>query len=186
MKTDSNSLQAAVHRITQIHFAYIVLYMVSLIAFDSWNLITHEGIVWRWQAASSLLIVNAVGWYLARTNLKGKTPYKLIVLALIIGDIVFACLNVTWERGMASKSVALFAVPIVIAAILHSRRAILATTTFSAAAYSLVTVKYFHLNYGEGLKVQLYGTILFYCGLFYILALMLMLVIKSPAAKNSK
>ena len=178
MKQIKNSLQTAVQKITKIHFAYVGLYMASLVAFDSWNLIAHEGVVWRWQAASTLLVVNAVCWYLARTKLSGRMPYKLVALALVVADIIFASFNVSWERGMASKSVVLFAVPIVIAAVLHSRRAILAATTFSAAAYSFVMVRYFHLHYGEGFKVELYGTIALYCGLFYILAMLLMAIIK--------
>lgn len=159
--------------------------MATLVAFDSWNLIAHEAVVWRWQAVSSVLIVNAICWYVARSDLKGQTPYKLIVLALVLADIAFASVNVYWQRGMASKAVALFAVPILISAILHSRRAILATATLASAAYSYTAVRYFHLHYGEGFKVELYGEIALYCGVFYILALLLLEIIK-PRLESKK
>ena len=185
MKPHIIGLQSAVHKITRIHFAFIFLYMVTLVAFDSWNLIAHEAVVWRWQAASSLLIVNAICWYVARTTFQGKTPYKLAVMLIVVADILFISLNVYWQRGMAGKAVALFAVPILISAILHSRRAILATATLASAAYSYAAVRYFHLNYGEGYKVELYGEIALYCGMFYIFALLLMEIIKPHASAPS-
>lgn len=167
------NLQAGVQKTTRIHFAYVALYMASTMAFDTWNLITHEGIVLRWEAAALLLVLNAVCWYVARTAFATKLPYKLVIMALVIADIMFAAQNVTWERGMASKAVVLFIVPLVLSAVLQSRRAILATATFCFAAYSFVLVRYFHLHYGEGFKVELYGTILLYSGVFFIAALLL-------------
>lgn len=180
MKNQVNSLQAGVQKITRIHFAYVGLYIASIVAFDSWNLITHEGIVWRWQAAAALLVLNAVCWYVARTSFTKRTPYKLVVFALVVADILFAAQNVYWERGMASKAVALFIVPLVASAVLQSRRAILATAMFCFAAYSGVAVRYFHMHYGEGFKVELYGTILIYGGLFFIAALLLLAVRPAP------
>jgi hypothetical protein len=183
MKKLTNSLQASVLKVTRVHFLYVGVYIASIVAFDTWNLITHEGIVWRWEAAALLLIINAVCWYVARSAFAGRLPYKLVVLALVVADIMFAAQNVYWERGMASKAVALFVVPIVLSAVLQSRRAILATATFCFAAYSFVLVRYFHLHYGEGFKVELYGTILLYCGVFFITALLL-LAIRPPAPRK--
>lgn len=178
---NTNTLQKAVLKLTQVHFAFVLLYMLSIVTFDTWNLIPHEGIVWRWQAAAMLLVLTAVTWYLARSNFKNFHIYKFVAFALIIADAVFAAYNVYWTRGMSSPYTALFAVPLVVAAVLHSRRAIWAGALVSVAAYSTVVVKYFHLHYGEGLKVELYGTLLMFCGLFLVLAWLLTIVIQPQA-----
>jgi hypothetical protein len=174
------NVQENVQRATRTQFAYVALYMAATMAFDTWNLITHEGIVLRWQAAAMLMTLSAVCWYIARTTFATKLPYKLVIMALVVADILFAAQNVYWERGMASKAVVLFLVPLVMSAVLQSRRAILATATLCFAAYSFVLVRYFHLHYGEGFKVELYGTILLYSGVFFISALLLLAARPAP------
>ncbi len=176
--TKSDWLRPAAIRASRIHFAYVGFYMASIVAFDTWNLITHEGIVLRWKAAVLMLLITTVVWYLVHSH--GKMPYyyKVLTMALIAADIIFASYNVYWQRGMASKSVALFAVPIITAAILRSRRAVIATATLSLAAYSLAAVRYFHLHYGEGFKVELYGEVGFYAAIFFVLAWLLLVIIK--------
>lgn len=154
--------------------------------FDSWNLITHEAVVWRWQAASALLVLNAVCWYLARTNFANYQAYKLTASALIIADAIFASYNIYWQRGMASPSVVLFAVPIVMAAVLHSRRAIWAAASICVAVYTYTAVKYFHVHYGEGIRVELYGYLALFAGVFYILALLLTIIIKPQIVPSRK
>jgi hypothetical protein len=170
---------------TKVHFGYVLLYMLSIVTFDTWNLIPHEGIVWRWQAATVLLAVNAICWYLARTKLGFRDAYKLVGIALIVADVIFAAYNVYWDRGIASPMVALFAVPVVLAAVLHSRRAILGAAVLAIGGYSLSCVKYFHLHYGEALKVQLYGTVLLFCGVSLVLAFLLMIIIKPQATDRN-
>ena len=95
-----------------------------------------------------------------------------------LADIAFATYNVYWQQGLSSKSVLLFTVPIVTAAVLRSRSILLATTTLCAAAYSTVSVRYFFDNYGLGYRVELWGTIGLYTAVFFILALLLMVIIK--------
>jgi hypothetical protein len=182
---NTNSLQKAVLKLTRVHFAYVLLYMLSIVTFDTWNLIPHDGIVWRWQAAALLLVLNAIAWYLARSTFKNYHVYKFVAFAVIIADAIFAAYNIYWTRGMSSPYTALFAMPLVVAAILHSRRAIWASAFVSVAAYSTAVVKYFHLHYGEGLKVELYGTLLVFCGLFFILAWLLTIIIQPfPSPKK--
>lgn len=177
-KIIDNWARSAAIRVTRIHFAYVGSYIAAIIAFDTWNLISHEGIVWRWKAAAILLVLTTVLWFLAHSKSKAAEYYKVLTLLLIAADIVFAGYNVYWQRGMASKSVALFAVPIITAAVLRSRRLLLATVTLSLAAYSFAAVRYFHLHYGEGFKVELYGEVGFYSALFFVLAWLLLVIIK--------
>jgi len=173
-----NWLQSTAVRVTRVHFLYIAAYMASIVIFDSWNLYTHPEIGNRWTAAAILLVVNTIIWYTARIRFNSDTVYILLVLALVVADIIFAGTNVFWERGIASKAVALFAIPIITAAALRSRSALLATTTLCAAAYSTAVIRYFNLHYGESFRVELYGYVFFYCAVFFVFSWLLLVIIR--------
>ncbi len=182
-KTLNHWLQTAAVRVTRVHFVYIAAYIAATIVFDSWNLYTYDAVRQLWTAAGILLVINTVLWFLARQNYANKSLYVFNVLALVLADIAFAAYNVYWQQGLASKSVMLFSVPIVTAAVLRSRSLLLGTTTLCAAAYSTVSVRYFFENYGSGYRVELWGTIGLYSAVFFILALLLMIIIK-PTNEN--
>lgn len=175
--TSQNWLQTTAVRVTRVHFLYIAAYIVATIVFDSWNLYTHQAVSQLWTAAGVLLAINTILWYLARMKNSNGSFYVAIVLVLINADIFFASYNIWWQHGLASKSVMLFAVPIVTAATLRSRSTLLATTTLSAVAYSTVSVRYFYTNYGFSYRVELWGTIGFYSAVMFILALLLMVMV---------
>jgi hypothetical protein len=180
IKTKKNSswLQATAVRVSRIHFIYVAAYMAAIIVFDSWNLFTHVEISNRWTIAAVLLILNTICWYVARIRFSADTIYIVLILFLVIADIIFAATNVYWERGLASKSVALFTIPIVTAACLRSRSTVLAATSLSMAAYSLSTIRYYNLHYGESFRVELWGYVGFFCAVFFILALLLNVIIQ--------
>lgn len=157
-------------RLCRLHFVYIGIYALSVVIFDSWNLLAHEDVARRWSLVTALLIVNTVLWYLSRRQFKNQNVYTVLIITLLVADIVFAGLNVYWQRGMASKAVMLFAVPIIAAGLSRSRSLLLATTSLSTAAYSLAAVKYFYEYYGEGFRVELYGEVFLYSALFFVLA----------------
>jgi hypothetical protein len=173
----SNWLQSTAVRVTRAHFLYIFAYMVSIVVFDSWNLFTHANVSSRWTAAVTLLVANTVIWYFARQKFGSSNSYTFLILSLIIADIIFASFNVYWERGIASKALALYTVPLVSAAALRSRSVLLATTILSSAAYSLAAVRYFYLHYGESFRIELYGDLAFYCATFFVLAWLLWVVV---------
>jgi hypothetical protein len=177
-KAISKWLQSTAVRVTRIHFLFIAVYIFSIIVFDSWNLFTHIDIANRWTAAIILLVINTICWYIARIKFSSETIYIALIVLIIIADIVFAATNVYWERGLASKSVALFAIPIVTAATLRSRSTLFAATTLSVAAYSLSVVRYYNIHYGESLRIELYGYLVLLCATFFILALLLMAIIQ--------
>ena len=182
-KTLTHWLQTAAVRVTRVHFVYIAAYILATIVFDSWNLYTHEAVTQLWTVAGVLLVINTILWLLARQNYANKSLYVFNVLALVLADIAFAAYNVYWQQGLASKSVMLFTVPIVTAAVLRSRSLLLGTTTLCAAAYSTVSVRYFFENYGLGYRVELWGTIGLYSAVFFILALLLMIIIRPTNEK---
>lgn len=178
-----NWLQTTAVRLTRVHFFYIAAYIVAIIIYDSWNLLTHDAVAQRWTWAGAFLALNAIFWYTARMKFANEGVYIAIVLALTTADIAFAGMNVFWERGIASKAVILFAVPIITAATLRSRSTLLAITTLSAAVYSIATVRYFFIHYGESYRIELWGTVGFYCAAFFALAFLLLIIIK-PSSEN--
>ena len=182
-KKQTASLQAMAARITNVHFLYIAAYMLSIIIFDSWNLLTHDAVVDFWTAAGAMLVLNTVLWYLARYRFKTESAYRLAILALIVADIIFASFTVYWERGLASSSVILFAVPIVTAAVLRSRNTVLATAILCATGYSIAAVRYFYQHYGESFRVELYGEIGLYSAVFFILAALVLILIKPAESR---
>lgn len=172
-------LQSTAVRTLRLHFLYVAAFMVSLVVFDSWNLLTHEAVRDFWTAAAALLVINIILWYVCRIKFSKDRVYITALQLLIVADIAFAGLVVYWERGVASSSVILFTVPIILAASLRSRSLLLATAALSAVAYSLATVRYFYEHYGEGYRVELYGEIFLYGALFFVFA-GLLYVVSSP------
>ena len=166
-------------RITRVHFAYIAFYAFAVVIFDTWNLLTHEAVAQRWTAAAIMLVLTTVLWYATRLNILSSARHLIIIWAIIISDILFASWNVYNTRGMASKAVALFFVPIITAALLKSRSTLLAATSFSVAGYSLAAVRYFNLHYGEGYRVELYGEVFFYSAMFFVASWLLMIFFTS-------
>lgn len=163
-------LKDAAQRVSRAHFALVAAYMGSIIIFYAWGLVTHEAVNQRWTAAVILLVVNVIIWFFSHTRRLGQLANQGLILTLALADTIFAAFNVYWERGMASKSVILFVVPIIVVATMRQRHLLIAATTVVAAVYSMVIVRYFNLNYGEGYRVELWGNLFLYGFLFYVFA----------------
>jgi hypothetical protein len=176
-------LQTTAVRLSRIHFAYAAFFLLSIVIFDASNLYSHQAIAQLWTAGGFLLGAIAVIWLVARLKVNSYWFYVAVAAALILTDIAFASYLVWWQRGLYSKSVMLFAVPIISSAALRSRSLLLATTTLSAAAYSTISVRYFFNNYGLGYRVELWSTIGFFSAMMFVLALLLMVVINPTREK---
>lgn len=166
-------------RVAKIQLILAVVYMAQIIAFDSAKLITPEVVLQRWVAVAALASIAVSIWYVARSKATSLNHYKLLTWGLIVSNIAFAAFNVYTQRGMASRSVALFFIPIIISAILLSRSALFATATLCAAVYTTTAVAYFVNYFNEGYKIELYGEILFYSSLFFVTALLLWAAFKT-------
>lgn len=156
-------------RACKIHVLIAALFAGQTIAFDAAKLITPDIVLKRWILAAVLLVVASVCWQLARLDDKPAKIHKLVWL-LILTDIVFASLTVYASRGMASKAVLLFVIPILLAAVLGRKGVIYLAAAMSAAAYAVTCVAYFVLNFNEGYKIELYGEIGLYAALLIVLA----------------
>lgn len=170
-------------RAARIHFVFVAAYAASIIVHDASNLMTPEAVMQRWKYCLALLVVSTVVWLLARSLRGGAGLIKALLGLLIVADIIIASLLVYAERGMASLSVALYAIPLVTAALTYSRSAILTTASLSTAAYAYAAIKYFVDFFNEGYRVQLYSSIGFYSATFFVLALLLIAVLQEKSSE---
>jgi len=178
-KTTLSPLHIGTVRVARIHLLLVLAFAIQIIFYDAWHLITLELVMQRWIAIAALLVVTIVVWYLAHTTVRGTLGNKLLLWALIIADIVFASFCVYSGRGMASRAVALYAIPLIASAIMLSRAALLGTAALCIAAYTATAVSYFVINFNEGYKIELYGEVAFYSFGFIIVALLLWAVVRT-------
>ena len=178
-KSDNHWLRNSVIRTTHWHFILVTFLMGQIILYDASKLITPEVVMQRWLVTTLLLATAAAVWFLARSKITNSTLfYMSLTFALIIVDIIVASFNVYTQRGMASRAVLLFAIPIIVSAILMSRVALFTTALLCIAAYTATAVSYFVLNFNEGYKVELYGEIGFYSLTLLLFAGLLWVVIR--------
>ena len=154
-----DDVRLSITRASRTVYFFIAIYMLSIIIFDSGNLITREAIIQRWTIATLLLLVNTAVWFSAsqKSPVIAKTlPVPLLAAVLLI----FAGFTTYWERGMASTSTIFYALPILVIALSKNRHALQAFAILSAGTYAFASVKYFNDYFNEGYRVQLWGTIL--------------------------
>ncbi|MDB5164213.1 MAG: hypothetical protein JWS12_831 [Candidatus Saccharibacteria bacterium] len=176
-------LHGNVVRLARLHFLYVVAFTVQTVIYDSWKLIAPNAVLYRWIVSASLLVITTFVWYVAKSHISSTAACRLLVWTLIIVDIAAASFNVYSQRGMASLAVALYTIPIIVAAVLRSRAAIFAAATLAVAAYSSTAIAYFVLNFNEGYKIQLYGDVGFYCAIFFVIAGLLAAVVRPVKAQ---
>jgi len=106
-----------------------------------------------------------------------------VVLSLIVVDVTIASFYVYTQRGMASKAVFLYIMPLLVAACMQRKKALLSASVFCVAAYLISVIAYFNLNFNEGYKIELYGEAGFYSAMLILIALALWIVVRPR--KNS-
>lgn len=166
-KTDSRNLLKRVQRLARVHFLFAGAFAAQILIFDAWQLIAPAAVLQRWVAVLSLLTASTIIWYLAHGQRYASRAHWL-VFYLALADIAFAAFAVYSQRGMASRAVALFLLPIIVVTALRNRAAILATSVLCGAAYITAAVAYFVLHFNEGYKIELYGEVGFYFVMFIV------------------
>lgn len=177
-------LHSATLRISRFHFVYVLLFVAQTIVFHASKVITPELLLKRWVAVSGLAVVTILVWLLSRTRPTTAGAYRIAISLLIAADIAFAAFNVYTQRGYASKSVLLFLIPIVVAAVLLNRSALFATAALSIAVYSTTTIMYFVNNFNEGYMSEMYAELGFYSGLFMVVAGLLWATLHKHSIKS--
>lgn len=169
----AHQLQQNTIRLVRVQLFYTLVFVASIIVLDAWNVVTQETILERWFIAVIMAVVTAGIWYASRQKSNQAWYYQLLISGFIVLNTMVATYSVYAQRGIASRSVFLYVIPIAMSVMLLSRAAIFATTTVAAALYALVCVNYFYLNPGQAYKAELYGELGFYIGLMYVVAALL-------------
>lgn len=168
---NQNLLIRNIRGLTKIHLYIGVAFVVSLLVFDAWKLITPDSSLLQWLMALVFVTVSVLVWIAGRFNEPMAHYYTRLVYYLVALDIVWASFEVYTQRGMSSRAVMLYALPIVTAAVFRNRRTLVWTSFFSILGYFLSATTYFRAYPSEGYKVELYGTIGFYGAMLAGLAL---------------
>ncbi len=178
--TSNNAIpfKEATVSVARLHFVVLALFAIQTIIYHAAKVAVPEVIHERWLATSALLIVTAVVWYVAKNKVPQAQAIKGLLWVLIVADIAFAAFNVNLTRGYASNAVILFIIPILVAAIMRSRSALIATALLCVAVYGGTILNYFFQNFNEGYMSELYGELLLYAGLFLVTAHMLWAIVK--------
>jgi hypothetical protein len=174
----SGSLRSGLIRISKVYLLMSLIYVAQIMAYDASKLITPEVVLKRWIAVTLFAVVATIAWYIAHTHAKGPASYRWLAWGLITAGIAFASYNVYTQRGMASRAVLLYIVPIVAAGVLASRAAVFAAALLSTAAYTLTAQAYFVNYFNEGYKIELYGEVAFYSLMFFVVAGLMSSVLK--------
>lgn len=170
MTVNKNPLRSNIIRVSKIHFIFVAVLIAQIIIYDASKLVPPEDLLKRWMITALLLTVTTAVWYFAKNKSTSAIQNKILLLVLILADIALVSSSVYMQRGMSSRAVALYAIPILVSAILLKRSAVYAVALLCITAYTLTSVAYFVLNFNEGYKIELYGEIGFYSVTFLIIA----------------
>jgi hypothetical protein len=170
---DLNQLKQRIVRVSRMHFYFALIMAVQIVIYDSWRLIVPEVVLQRWVAVALLFTGATVVWLLARSPSKQVLFYQKLIGSLVVIDVALASFMVYQTRGMASRAVLLYIIPIMTAAVFRSRAGLIATAFLSIAAYTSTTIAYFTLNFNEGYTVELYGEVGFYSAMLVLVSVML-------------
>ncbi|MCA9333245.1 hypothetical protein KDA00_05235 [Candidatus Saccharibacteria bacterium] len=181
-KTKVSSLRPSVLRVTRAHYFYVLAFAVFVLQYDAWKLVTYDAALQRWTVVIAMFVGTTICWFAARRKEHSNMYYQAILSGLIVLDIYVAAFSIYTGRGMASRGVALFAIPIILSSLI-SRSSIFATAAFSSAAYWYSAIRYFNLHPSEGYRVELYADLTFYSACFFIFAALLYIV--TTKSKNT-
>ncbi len=171
-------LQAGTTRLARVNMALCGAFAIFILGSDAWNLVTRELTSQRWLMFGAMLIVSALVWAMSRNQTASANYYRVLMFMIIAVDLAFATFMIYTERGMSSRGVALYAIPIVASVLFMSRRVIFSIAALSTALYVMAATRYFYVYFNEGYKIELYSTLFLYSASFFILAALLAVTVR--------
>lgn len=183
-KINSKRLQVASVRVSKLGFVFSAIYASTTLIFKLWKLITPEILIQRWVISLLVFSITLALWWYSRSRNLSPTYYKGIILIQIIMYLAIGSYSIYTERGMASNSIILFTIPLIIIALEFSTKALFATATLCSMVYATSAIKYFKNFPSEGYKVELYGGIAFYVSILYLISALLWVLITSKTTSK--
>jgi hypothetical protein len=162
------SLKVRLRRVARLHYLYIIAIVTQLILYDAGKLIEPIVVLRRWAVLALLIFVVAVVWYWVQKKNTSQSTLQKLAFMLIATDIFVASFHVYIQRGMASKAVLLFVIPLIVAACLQRK------------------IAYFVLNFNEGYKLELYGEVGFYSAILLLISFALWIVARPNQTRIKK
>lgn len=179
-KRKHDGSRASFVRIAKLHVIIAMFFGLQIIIYDAGKLITPEVVLKRWIVAGLLVLTGTVCWYLAKLNDSSKVIRNLVWFMIIV-DMIVASFSIYTQRGMASRAVLLFILPILVAATMRRRGMIYLTALIATVTYVVTAVAYFVLNFNEGYKLELYGELFFYSSLILATSSMIWALVRTKS-----
>lgn len=183
-KALSNRLRLGSLRTARLGFAFIGIYTFSTAIYQAWRLLTPDVIQTRWIVVLLLMSINTTLWWFSHRPRLRAGYYRGIILMQIAMYLGIATYSIYTERGMASNAIILYAIPLIIVALEYSGKALAFTAGACAVSYAAAAIKYFKDFPSEGYKVELYGGIMFYTGILFVLAALLWVLVRSKSSSS--
>lgn len=155
-------LRSGLLRLCRAHFVVFLAYAILVAVFDSARLVTPDVTVRRAVFVAIAMLTTVTVWFMGHKEQAESSFYRRRIYALIAADIVFISLSIYFDRGVASREVALYALPIVSAGTLINRSALFGVAAASSIAYFATVMKYRFAYPNEMYNVELYGMMAFY------------------------
>lgn len=185
-KAESQRLQLANSRTTKLGFVFVVIYAVTTLIYQLWKLMTPEMVQQRWIIVTVTMSIVLALWWFSRSRNLSPLYYRGIILLQIMMYLGIGAYSIYAERGMASNSIILFTIPLIIVAIEYSTKTLIATAILCSAVYAATTIKYFKDYPSEGYKVELYGGIIFYVSILLLITSLLWVLVRSRGYSKQK
>ena len=177
-KKEHSNIRSSFVRVAKLHVVIGIIFAIQLIAYDAGKLITPDVVLKRWVIIALLISTGVICWYLARLN-STRVVIRNLAWLLILVDMITASFSVYTQRGMASRAVFLFILPILVAGTLHRWGMVYLTAVIAVVTYIVTAIAYFTLNFNEGYKLELYGEIGFYSAMILVTASMVWALVRS-------
>ncbi len=184
-KAESLRLQQASLRTAKLGFLFVAIYATSTLIYRLWKLMTPEILQQRWIIVIVTLSITLALWWFSRGRNLSPGYYRGIILLQIFMYLGVAAYSVYAERGMASNSIILFTIPLIIVALEYSGKALLSTAALCSAIYTGAAIKYFKDYPSEGYKVELYGGIVFYVSILFLISALLWVLVRSKTTPSN-
>lgn len=185
-KAESQRLQQANSRTIKLGLVFVAIYAITTLIYQLWKLMTPDILQQRWIIViATLSIVLALWWFSRNRNLP-PLYYRGIILMQILMYLGIGAYSIYAERGMASNSIILFTIPLVIVAIEYSSKTLIATAVLCSAVYATTAIKYFKDYPSEGYKIELYGGLVFYVSILFLITAFLWVLVRSRSYSKQK
>ncbi len=181
--SEAEQLRVNSQRAVKLSFVFIAIYIVQILIYTAWKLLTRDALTERWSVIAAAFAATSVLYLFSRQKNLSSASYRGTIVVLTCVYIAIASFSIYTERGMASNSIILYTIPIIIASLTYSAKTLFATAALAAVTYSASAISYFKHFPSEGYKVELYGQLVYYGAVLFLVAALLWVIVRSKQAR---